>query len=457
MRRTAASVRAAKGDLMTDLTMLTAADLGRAIEAGRADPRDVAAAFLDAAAAHPAGARIYARMTAARAAAEADAAAARAKAGLRRHPLDGVPVAWKDLFDTAGTATEAGSALLKDRVPDADAAVLVTATLQGSVCLGKTHMTELAFSGLGANPVTASPPCINDPGAVSGGSSSGSAAAVAHRLAPVAVGSDTGGSVRAPSAWNDLVGLKTTHGLLPLDGTVPLCPSFDTVGPLARTVEDAALALSLLSGARPVDLRGASLTGARFLVCETLALDGLAPAVAAAFEGAVDRLARAGARVERRAVPQVAEAMALSPQLFAPEAWGTWGATIRANPGVMFAPIRERFEGGAAVSAGDHVAAWNSLRTLRAAYHAATAGFDAVLTPTIPTQPPQLAAVLADPALFAAENLMALRNTRIGNVMGSAALTLPTGVPSVGLQMIGPPGSDLSLLRLGAAVEAALA
>jgi aspartyl-tRNA(Asn)/glutamyl-tRNA(Gln) amidotransferase subunit A len=213
----------------------------------------------------------------------------------------------------------------------------------------------------------------------------------------------------------------------------------------------------LLTGARAVDLRGATLAGARFLVCETVALDALTPAVAAAFEGAVDRLAHAGARIERRAVPQVADALALSPQLFAPEAWGTWGAAIRANPDVMFAPIRERFEGGAAVSAADHIAAWQRLRTLRAAYQAETAGVDAVLTPTIPTLPPQLAAVLADPALFAAENLMALRNTRIGNVMGSAALTLPTGTPSVGVQLIGAPGSDASLLRLGAAVEAALA
>jgi aspartyl-tRNA(Asn)/glutamyl-tRNA(Gln) amidotransferase subunit A len=442
---------------MTDLTAMTAADLGRAIEVGRADPRDVAAAFLGAAAAHPAGGRIYARMTEARATAEAEAAAARAKAGLRRHPLDGVPVAWKDLFDTAGTATEAGSALLRDRVPDADAAVLVTATLQGSVCLGKTHMTELAFSGLGVNPITASPPCINDQGAVSGGSSSGSAAAVAHRIAPLAIGSDTGGSVRAPSAWNDLVGLKTTHGLLSLEGVVPLCASFDTVGPLARTVEDAALALSLLDGTRPVDLRGATLAGARLMVCETVALDALAPAVAAAFEAAVDRLARAGATILRGPLPAVADALALSPALFAPEAWATWGAHIMANPGAMFHVIRERFEGGRSVTGAEHIAARQRLRALRSSFHAATAGLDAVLTPTIPTLPPQLAAVMADPALFAAENLMALRNTRIGNLMGAAALTLPTGTPSVGLHLIGAPGSDRALLRLGAAAEAALA
>ncbi len=442
---------------MTDLTAMTAADLGRAIETGRADPRDVTEAFLDAAAAHPDAPRIYARMTEGRARAEAAAAADRARAGLRRHPLDGVPVSWKDLFDTAGTATEAGSALLAGRVPDHDAEVLACATQQGSVCLGKTHMTELAFSGLGLNPVTASPPCINDAGAVSGGSSSGAAASVAHRLAPLAIGSDTGGSVRVPSAWNDLVGLKTTHGRLSLAGVVPLCPRFDTVGPLARTVEDAALALSLLDGSRPADLAGASLHGARFLVLETVAMDDLAPAVRAAFEDTVARLAQGPATVARIALPEVAEAMALTGTLFAPEAWGTWGATIAANPGAMYPPVRARFEGGGAASAADYVAAWQRLDRLRAAFRAATAHFDAVLTPTIPTLPPPQAAVLADAARFTAENLMALRNTRIGNLMGSAALSLPTGTPSVGLQLIGPPRSEVRLLRIGAAVAAKLA
>lgn len=442
---------------MTDLTEMTAADLGRAIENGHADPRDVAEAFLAAADAHPDAPRIYARMTAARARAEAAAAADRAKAGLRRHPLDGVPVSWKDLYDTAGTATEAGSALLKGRIPDRDADVLSTATHQGSVCLGKTHMTELAFSGLGLNPITASPPCINDADAVCGGSSSGAAASVAHRLAPLAIGSDTGGSVRVPSAWNDLVGLKTTHGRLPLTGVVPLCPRFDTVGPLARTVEDAALALSLLDGSRPADLAGATLHGMRFLVLETVALDNLAPAVRAAFEATVERLARGPATVSRATLPEVAEAMALSATLFTPEAWGTWGDTIAANPGAMFPPVRERFEGGKTASAAEYAAAWQRLDRLRAAFQACAAAFDAVLTPTIPTLPPPQAAVLADPARFTSENLMALRNTRIGNLMGSAALTLPTGTPSVGLQLIGPPGSEAHLLRLGAAVEAALA
>ena len=128
---------------------------------------------------------------------------------------------------------------------------LRNATLQGLICLGKTHMTELAFSGLGLNPMTATPPNVNDPALAPGGSSSGAAASVAFGLAAAGIGSDTGGSVRVPSVWNDLVGLKTTSGRLSLKGVVPLCARFDTVGPLCRTVEDAALLLAALEGTNP--------------------------------------------------------------------------------------------------------------------------------------------------------------------------------------------------------------
>ncbi len=191
---------------------MTAAELGREIGAGRINPVDLAELHLDAIAKHPMADRIYARTTPARARAEAMAAHGRARRGFRKGLLDGVPISWKDLFDTAGVATESGSALLRNRVPARDAEVLEVATQGGLVCLGKTHMSELAFSGLGLNPVTATPPCINDDDAVAGGSSSGAATSVAFGLAPAAIGSDTGGSVRIPAAWNDLVGLKTTAG-----------------------------------------------------------------------------------------------------------------------------------------------------------------------------------------------------------------------------------------------------
>jgi aspartyl-tRNA(Asn)/glutamyl-tRNA(Gln) amidotransferase subunit A len=437
---------------MGDWEGMSAADLGRGIEAGRIDPIALTDAFLDAIATHEFGRRIYARATPARARAEAEAARERARRGLRKSPLDGVPISWKDLFDTAGIATEAGTALLKGRTPERDARVLQTATAQGLICLGKTHMTELAFSGLGLNPVTESPPCINDHEAVSGGSSSGAATSVAFGLAAAGIGSDTGGSVRVPAAWNDLVGLKTTSGRLPLDGVVPLAARFDTVGPLARTVEDAALLLAALEGGRPADLRGASAKGVRLLNLTTSAQEDIREAPARAHDDALSRLRAGGVTMEDGAVPEVAEAMDLAGILYTPETYGTWGHLIETDPDAMFPPVRERFRAGKAHGAADYVAAWHKLDRLRAAYAGATVGYDAVVVPTAALLPPKQADVARDHALFTSENLLTLRNTRIGNLMGLAVLTLPTGHPSCGLSLMGPPRSEERLLRLGAAL-----
>ncbi len=436
---------------------MSAAALGRAIAAGSVNPVLLTEAFLDAIAQHPMAARIYARTTIERARAEAMASAARAKSGHRRGPVDGVPVSWKDLFDTAGVATEAGSALLAGRTPGADAEVLRLATGAGLVCLGKTHMSELAFSGLGLNPVTATPPCVNDPGAVPGGSSSGAAASVAYGLAAAGIGSDTGGSARIPAAWNDLVGFKPTWGRLSVKGVVPLCPQFDTVGPLTRTVEDAALLFAALSGDAPVDLRGAGLAGLRLGLLETVALDDVRPAPAAALEASVARLSAAGAVVTPLRLPEVGEALALSGVLFSPEAYGTWRDTIEAAPQKMFPPILIRFRSGADVPAAEYVAGWQRMHVLRGLWQAAVAGLDAVILPTAPILPPDAARLLTDDAYYLAENLLALRNTRIGNLFGLCALTLPTGHASCGIMFLGVAGSDARLLRLGAAAEAVLA
>ena len=436
---------------------MTAADLGRDIDRGRINPVELTEYFLDAIAAHPLSPRIYARTTENRARGEAMAAASRAKAGLRRHPLDGVPLSWKDLFDTAGIPTEAGSALLKGRTPKTDAETLQTATLQGSVCLGKTHMSELAFSGLGLNPVTATPPCINDDRAVAGGSSSGAAISVAQGLAPAAIGTDTGGSVRIPAAWNDLVGLKTTHGRLPTTGTVPLCDSFDSIGPLAHSVEDCALLLALLEGRKPCDLTPPPLTGLRLAVLETVALDDLRDRPAAGFDDALTRLARAGATITRLAAPQVTQALALAAVLFSAEAYGIWAPTIEAAPEKMFPRILERFRTGASVKATDFVAGWRKLRDLRASFTQTTAAFDAILLPTSPILPPNADRLMTDPDYYVSENLLALRNTRIANLMDHCVLTLPTSQPSCGISLMCGPGQEQRLLRLGLAAERALA
>ncbi|MGL4238088.1 amidase [Tabrizicola sp.] len=435
---------------------MTAAELGREIGQGRIHPVELTEAFLDRIENHPLAPRIYARTTALRARGEAMAAASRARAGFRKGLLDGVPVSWKDLFDTAGVATEGGSALLKGRVPERDAAVLETATLQGLVCLGKTHMSELAFSGLGLNPVTATPPCLNDDRAVPGGSSSGAGASVAFGLAPAAIGSDTGGSVRIPAAWNDLVGLKTTVGSLPPTGTLPLCEMFDTIGPLAHSVEDCALLLAAISGEPVADLEGASLSGKRLAVLETVAMDDLRERPAQGFEDALARLARAGAKVTRIKAPEVAEAMGLAAVLFTAEAYGIWRATIEKAPEKMFPRILERFRSGANFAATDYVAAWRRLREIRAVWADRVAVYDAVVLPTSPILPPDANRLMTDDAYYVTENLLTLRNTRISNLMGVCALTLPTSQPSCGISLMAGAGEEARLLRLGAAAERAL-
>lgn len=443
---------------MQDWLTMTAADLGRGIGAGEIGPVALTRCFLDAIEAHPLKDRIYTQVTHDRALAEAEAAQRRAELGLRRSLLDGVPLSWKDLFDSAGTATESGSDLLKGRVPQQDAAVLKTATALGSVCLGKTQMSELAFSGLGFNPVKQTPPCVNEPGAAPGGSSSGAAASVAFGLAAAGIGSDTGGSVRIPAAWNDLVGLKTTSGRITLEGVVPLCLKFDTIGPLARSVEDAGLLLGLLEGRAGPDLRNpAPLKGRRFADLQTIARDELDPVAAAAHQETLGRLQEAGAEIIPLEVPALAEAMPLSPILYTTEAYGLWKDVIEAAPQLMFAEILERFRSGAQFSGADYVAAWRKLEQCRRAWDRAVAGFDAVLCPVSPILPPNLERLQKDHDYYVQSNLLALRNTRIGNLMGLCALSLPTGTPSCGLQVLGQPDCEEMLLRTGAAIEAVLA
>ena len=442
---------------MQDWRWMSAADLGRGIGAGTIDPVALTDVFLAAIDAHEYRDRIYARVTHDRARAEAAAAAERAKSGMRRGPLDGVPVSWKDLFDTAGIGTEAGTALMAGRVPDRDAHVLQTATAAGLVCLGKTHMSEIAFSGLGLNPITATPPCIHDPDAVPGGSSSGAAASVAFGLAAAGIGSDTGGSVRIPTAWNDLVGLKTTHGRLSLEGVVPLCLTFDTVGPLCRTIEDANLLLAVLEGAKPADLTGNTLEGVRLMILDTIVPEDVRDAPRAAFQSAVERLRNAGAVTEHRYFSQLFDAFNVAGNLYAADSYGWWRDLVEAHPEKMFPQILERVRGGKSVSGPDYVAGWNTLRDIRKQYAAETAGFDAVIMPTAPILPPNAQRLLDDDEYYKAENLLALRNTRVANLMDVASITLPTGVPSCGIMFNGRNGGEAALLRLCAAAERALA
>ncbi len=440
-----------------DWSALSASELGRLIGHGEIDPRELTEAYLGRMRAHPDLESIYVRVTGTRAMAEADAASQRAKAGRRRSPLDGVPISWKDLFDTAGIATEAGSLLLQGRTPDRDSKSVRRAAALGLICLGKTNLSELAFSGLGLNPVTGTPGCINDPDAVPGGSSSGAALSVALGLAAAGIGSDTGGSVRVPAAYNDLVGLKTTSGLISLEGVVPLCTRFDTVGPLVRTVEDAAALLPVLTGRSVTpDLAGARIDSMRFLVIEE-AVEGAREQPLEGFQRALDAIVDAGASIEYRSIKPVADAWPLSGCLYGVEAAGQWMDVINQNPDVMFSEVRKRFASGLEFTGTDYVKAWSRLKELRGDYLAAVAGFDAVLVPTSPILPPNRKRALEDSEYYTSENLLALRNTRIGNLMDLSSLTIPTGVPSAGIMLLGQPFGEARILRIGAGIETAMA
>ncbi|MEM1345113.1 MAG: amidase family protein [Pseudomonadota bacterium] len=441
---------------MAEWTTVDIKAQGAAIGAGQLDPRDLAEAYLDAATAHAESANVYARLTPERARAEAAAAAERARTGQRHGPLDGVAISWKDNVDTAGIATEAGSRLLEGRVPARDAPVLTQAGQAGLVCLGKTHLSELAFSGLGLNPMAATAPNALMPGHAPGGSSSGAAASVALGLAGAGIGSDTGGSVRIPAAWNGLVGLKTTAGLIPTEGVVPLAASLDTIGPLTRTVEDAALLLAALTG-KAVTAEVAP--APRLLIAETTVLEGCDAAPLAAFEAALARLSAAGATLARRPVPEFAQAFEIAARLsplVTYEAWAHWGATIQANPGVMYSPIERRFRQGATLTPEADRAARAEYAALSASLIERLGSHGLIALPSVPCLPPENQRLTEDDAYYTERNLLALRNTRLANMLGLSALTLPLPEPACGLMLFGPPGGEDALIAAGRYLERVL-
>jgi len=436
-----------------DWLSMTASALGRGIEVGNIDPVELMEMYIETAKNHQFSDKIFARFTEARALNESNLSRGRARKGTRKSLLDGVPISWKDLFDTAGVATEAGSLLLEKRIPEFDADVLKNATDAGLVCFGKTHMSELAFSGLGVNPITNTPPCVNDFTAAPGGSSSGAAASVAFNLAAAGIGSDTGGSVRIPAAWNDLVGLKTTIGRLSVRGTVPLNPDFDTVGPLCRSTEDALHLLCALEGRKVPNLQSIEVKNLKLMILKTGTFDDVCPEVAEGFERVLDALKDQGASVVDRDIVEVESAQILGNTVFPAGAYGTWKAEIEAAPQLMFPEILDRFRGGRDVLASDYIHAWIKLRELRHEWLNKTSEYDAVILPTSQILPPNIKFLENDGDYYKKNNLLALKNTRIGNLMGLASLTLPTGVPSTGFMLMSGPNSEDILLSIGAAIE----
>ncbi len=436
--------------------MKTASQIGRDIAAGKTDPVELLDEVIEKINQHASCNDIFARVTKDRAGTEAQNSRNRQKAGDLQGPFDGVPVSWKDLFDTAGIPTESGSKLLAGRTPQADCEAIANATKTGMVCVGKTHLSELAFSGLGINPSTATSPNIHGTHLAPGGSSSGAAASVAFDLVPIGIGSDTGGSVRIPSAWNDLVGFKTTHGLISGKGIVPLCSGFDTAGPLCRCVEDAWRMVAIMAGIPSALPEAKPITECKFLVNQTVMMDDLADDQRTGFETAVEQLQSAGASIVRGKVHECDDILPLGPVLFPYEAWQEWGEAIEAQPDLMFEPIRNRFGSGKDVTREQYDFAWSKMLELRKAYEKRTSVYDAVLAPTVAIGPPEIKPLLADYDLFGATNMLALRNTRFFNMLGNCVLTLPTSKPASGLMIAASGGTDRELAGIGLSIENAL-
>lgn len=442
----------------------SAADIGRAI-AGGEDPVEVAELFLARIAADPEP--VFITVSADRARSEAAASRRRHADGRPLGPLDGVPVAWKDLFDVAGTPTTAGSALLRDAPPAAaDATAVANAAAAGMVCLGKVNLTEFAYSGLGLNPHFGTPANPFDPATprAPGGSSSGSAVGVARGLAPIAIGTDTGGSVRVPAAFNGLVGYKSSEGRIPKSGVLPLSPTLDTAGPLARSVEDCVLMDAALRGATTPSLSVPDAASLRIVVPSNMVLEDLEDAVAAGFEDALARLSRAGITIERRRLPMLdamAEVTATHGSLTAAEAyWVHHDRVESADADRIDRRVVARILGGKRMSARDLVAIQQQRIVLGRALRAALDG--ALLAmPTVPHVAPEIAPLEADDALFHRVNLKTLRNTMLGNFFNTPGLALPTAVGGPGmptsLLVSADPGRDERLLAAGVVIERCLA
>lgn len=414
----------------------SAAAIGRALAAGEACPVDLTECLLARIAAQ--GSPVFLTVTAERARAEARAAAPRLKAGRPLSPLDGVPVAWKDLIDMEGARTTAASDIYREAPPaTADAPVVANATAAGMVTLGKLNLTEFAYSGLGFNPHFGTPlnPHGDTPRAP-GGSSSGSGVAVAAGLAPIAIGTDTGGSIRIPAAFNGVVGYKSSVGRIATAGVFALSRTLDTVGPLARSVEDCILTDMILRGAVASAVARQPAGGLRLFVPQSVVFDGIEPAVAANFEAALDRLAGAGARIERGDCPAFAEAARLAGELgtiTAAEAYVEHRALIDGPEKARIdRRVVARIEGGKRMAAADLIALHRARDAGRAALARQLDGRLLAL-PTCPHVAPEIAPLEADDAAFHRVNLKTLRNTAIGNFLDTPGVAIPSGRDEGGL------------------------
>jgi aspartyl-tRNA(Asn)/glutamyl-tRNA(Gln) amidotransferase subunit A len=372
----------------------------------------------------------------------------------------GIPVSIKDLFDIKGQVTRAGSRALDDSAPaDADAPVVARLRRAGFVVIGRTNMTEFAYSGIGINPHYGTPKGAwnRSVGHVPGGSSSGAAVSVLDGMAHGALGTDTGGSCRIPAAYNGIVGYKPTQRRIPLDGGVPLSSTLDSYGPLARSVNCCAALDAVLADEPIVAVQPRPIKGMRLAVPMTVALDDLDDAVARTFDRALEALSRHGASIMRIEVPEFLDVGVIGAKGgFAAAESYAWHRFLIASKGDIYDPrVSERILRGEALTAADYIDMLGARRSLVARAAARLAPYDALVMPTAANTPPRIADV-ADDKAFGVANLRSLRNCTLINMIDGCAISLPAhreGEVPVGLMLAAPGGADRRIFELAAGME----
>jgi aspartyl-tRNA(Asn)/glutamyl-tRNA(Gln) amidotransferase subunit A len=390
-------------------------------------------------------------VTGAAALAAAREAESRILAGEELRPLEGIPLSVKDIFQTRGVRTTCASPVLADWEPDEDAVVVERLKAAGAVLLGKNNMLEFAYAA--AHPAFGD--CRNpwDGERRTGGSSSGSAAAVAAGIGCGSLGTDTGGSIRIPAAYCGLVGVKPTYGLVSTEGVIPLSRTLDHVGPLTRTVGDADRILSVIAGTPAAALQG-GVRGLRFGVDSAMVEGAADPEAASLVRKAIEALAAAGAEVVEVHLPPAAEVVPVLNAILAPEASAYHRNWLRERPQDYSPAVREKLEKGAQVPAVEYVEARQAAGRLLSRCQQVLDRVDLILTGTTPT-----AAPLLNAARTLASHDALVSRTGIWNLTGLPAVTVPCGFTEgglpVGLQIIGRPLSEALILQAAAAVEAA--
>jgi len=382
--------------------------------------------------------------------------------GKWRGPLHGIPIALKDMIDTASVVTTAGSALFQHRIPATDAEVVRRLKQAGAIVLGKQNLHEFAYGGSSMISFFGEVRNPWNPAHIAGGSSGGSAGAVAAEMCLAGVGTDTAGSIREPAALCGIVGLKPTFGRVSTQGVIPLAPSLDHVGPLTRTVEDAAIVLQAIavpgSGEESVPDFSARLRNpiseTRIGVPREFFYEDLDPEVAAAIEEAISVLQRLGGTVHELEVPVPTDRTLQSAESYAVHA-----GNVARSPELYQPETLRRIRTGEKITSNEVQRCRRELAAIRASIQSVFEKVDVLVTPTTPIPAPMIAELKQNPDLLRPREILLLRNTRPANVWGLPAISVPcgstrTGLP-IALQIIGAPWDELRVLQVGWAYEQA--